>query len=166
MKGTLRMDACPQRRFCDKIEFIPERGRPPAQSTDPAARRRDVIYAVLGDPLRRRLLEMMADGTPRHANGCARHLGKRISATINHSDNLREAGLVDASTDPDDSRRQLYTLSPQVQLRRDPAGEVEMDFGCCVLRLPAPPVASATLDCGSLLPLSGVQPAGRRVRTE
>jgi hypothetical protein len=32
---------------------MPKRSRPPAQSTDPAARRRDVIFAVLGDPLRR-----------------------------------------------------------------------------------------------------------------
>ena len=145
---------------------MPKRSRPPAQSTDPAARRRDVIFAVLGDPLRRRLLELMADGTPRHANGCARHLSKRISATIKHMGNLREAELVDTSPDPDDSRRQLYTLSPQVQVRGDAAAGVEMDFGCCVLRLPATPVAFATLDCGSLLPLSGVQPAGRRVCTE
>jgi predicted transcriptional regulator len=84
---------------------MPKRSRPPAQSTDPAARRRDVIFAVLGDPLRRRLLELMADGMPRHANGCARHLSKRISATIKHLGNLREAELVDTSPDPDDSRR-------------------------------------------------------------
>ena len=117
---------------------MPKRSRPPAHTTDPAARRRDVIFAVLGDPLRRRLLELLSDGKPRHANACSRHLSKRISATIKHLGNLREAGLVDTSADPADSRRQLYTLSPQVQIRRHPAAEVEMDFGCCVLRLPTP----------------------------
>ena len=48
---------------------------------------------------------------------------------------LRDAALVEMSPDPDDSRRQLYTLSPQVQVRRSDAGAIEMDFGCCVLRL-------------------------------
>ena len=118
---------------------MPKRSRPPAHTTDPAASRRDVIFAVLGDPLRRRLLELLADGKPRHANACARHLSKRLSATLKHLASLREAGLVDSNPDPADSRRQLYTLNPQVQVRPNSVAEVEMDFGCCVLRLAGQP---------------------------
>jgi hypothetical protein len=46
------------------------------------------------------------------------------------------------SPDPADSRRQLYTLSPQVQVRRSDAGAVEMDFDCCVLRMKGPVVTN------------------------
>lgn len=48
--------------------------------------------------------------------------------------------LIEMSPDPVDSRRQLYTLSPQVQVRRSESGAIEMDFGCCVLRLDRPVV--------------------------
>lgn len=48
--------------------------------------------------------------------------------------------LAEMSPDPADSRRQLDTLSPQVQVRRSEAGDTEMDFGCCVLRLVGPVV--------------------------
>lgn len=121
---------------------MPKRSRPPAHANDPAAARRDVIFAVLADPLRRRLLEQLADGKPRTATACAGHLAKRLQATIKHLVVLREAALVEMSPDPTDSRRQLYTLSPQVQVRRSDAGTIEMDFGCCVLRMGGPVVAS------------------------
>jgi hypothetical protein len=50
--------------------------------------------------------------------------------------------LIEMSPDPVDSRRQLYTLNPQVQVHRSDAGAIEMDFGCCVLRMAGPVVAS------------------------
>jgi hypothetical protein len=51
--------------------------------------------------------------------------------------------FAEMSPDPADSRRQLYTLSPQVQVRRTDAGAVEMDFGCGVLRMKGPVAVSA-----------------------
>jgi DNA-binding transcriptional ArsR family regulator len=116
---------------------MPKRSRPPAHATDPAAARRDVVFAALADPLRRRLLEQLADGKPHTATACAGHLAKRLQATI------RDAALVEMSPDPADSRRQLYTLSPQIQVRRSDAGAIEMDFGGCVLRLAGTVVTSA-----------------------
>lgn len=127
-----------RRRRHGKTPSMPKRSRPPAHATDPAAARRDVVFAALADPLRRRLLEQLADGKPRTASACARHLAKRLQATIKHLVQLRDAALVEMSPDPADSRRQLYTLSPQVQVRRSDAGDIEMDFGCCVLRLEGP----------------------------
>jgi len=135
-------DAWQRRRRHGKTRSMPKRSRPPAHATDPAAARRDVVFAALADPLRRRLLEQLADGKPHAATTCARHLGKRLQATIKHLVHLRDAALVEMSPDPADSRRQLYTLSPQVQVRRSESGAVEMDFGCCVLRLAGPMVAS------------------------
>lgn len=38
------------------------------------------------------------------------------------------------SRDPVDERRQLYSLTPAVQVRHTEAG-LEMDFGCCVFRV-------------------------------
>jgi DNA-binding transcriptional ArsR family regulator len=127
-----------RRRRHGKTLPMPKRSRPPAHATDPAAARRDVVFAALADPLRRRLLEQLADGKPRTATACAGHLAKRLQATIKHLVQLRDAALVEMSPDPADSRRQLYTLSPQVQVRRSDAGAVEMDFGCCVLRMEGP----------------------------
>lgn len=43
--------------------------------------------------------------------------------------------FIEMSPDPADSRRQIYTLSPQVQVHRSESGALEMDFGYCVLRL-------------------------------
>ena len=131
-----------RRRRHGKTRSMPKRSRPPAHATDPAAARRDVVFAALADPLRRRLLEQLADGKPHTATTCARHLGKRLQATIKHLVHLRDAALVEMSPDPSDSRRQLYTLSPQVQVRRSDAGAVEMDFDCCVLRMKGPVVTN------------------------
>jgi len=131
-----------RRRRHGKTRSMPKRSRPPAHATDPAAARRDVVFAALADPLRRRLLEQLADGKPHTATACAGHLAKRLQATIKHLVHLRDAALVEMSPDPADSRRQLYTLSPQVQVRQSDAGAIEMDFGCCVLRMEGPSVTT------------------------
>lgn len=94
--------------------------------------------------MRCRLLEQLADGRPRTATACAGHLAKRLQATIKHLlVQLLDAALVEMSPDPADSRRQLYTLSPQVQVRRSESGAIEMDSGCCVLRMAGAVVTSA-----------------------
>ena len=136
--ATPENGAWQRRRRHGKTRSMPKRSRPPAHATDPAAARRDLVFAALADPLRRRLLEQLADGKPRTATTCAGHLAKRLQATIKHLVHLRDAALVEMRPDPVDSRRQLYTLSPQVQVRRSDAGAIEMDFGCCVLRMEGP----------------------------
>ena len=120
-----------------------KRSRSPDNGSDPAQRQRDVLFALLADPVRRRILELLADGKPHTASGAARHVSRRLDAALKHLIVLREAGVAISQPDPADSRRQLYTLSPQVQVRRNDAGAVEMDFGCCVLRMAGAVVTSA-----------------------
>lgn len=111
------------------------RSRIPAHVTDPASARRDVVFALLADPVRRRILELLADRQPRTASTCAQAVGKRLDAALKHLVALRDAAVVSSEPDPVDSRRQLYTLKPDIDVRISAQGQREMDFGCAVLRL-------------------------------
>ena len=53
---------------------------------------------------------------------------------MNHLLERKAVRLVTMAHDPLKERRQLYTLSRAVQVRRTEAG-LEMDFGWCLLRL-------------------------------
>ena len=54
----------------------------------------DTVYAALGDPRRRRLLQILADGQGRTATALAGSVSKRLDAKLKHLTNLRGAGLV------------------------------------------------------------------------
>lgn len=114
---------------------MPKRSRSPADGTDPVQRRRDVLFALLADPVRRRILELLADGKPHTASGAARHVRRRLDAALKHLIALREAGVAISQPDPVDSRRQLYTLAPHFPMQRSETGPVEVDLGCCLVRL-------------------------------
>ena len=114
---------------------MPRRSRSPAVASDPVQRNRDVIFALLADPVRRRVLEMLADGQPHTATSSARHVGRRLDAVLKHLIALRDAGLVTTRPDPADSRRQLYTLASHLPVRKNEAGQTEIEFGCCLVRL-------------------------------
>jgi DNA-binding transcriptional ArsR family regulator len=111
------------------------RSRSPAAANDSAGQRRDLIFALLADPVRRRILELLSDGKPHSATSCARHVRRRLDAALKHLIALREARVITTRADPVDCRRQLYTLSEQIPVRKSESGTVEMDFGCCLLRL-------------------------------
>jgi len=111
------------------------RSRSPAAANDAGAQSRDLIFALLADPVRRRLLELLADGNPHTATSCARHVRRRLDAALKHLIALREAHVITTRPDPVDSRRQLYTLAEHIPVQKSDAGPVEMDFGCCLLRL-------------------------------
>ncbi|MEY2521088.1 MAG: Helix-turn-helix domain [Verrucomicrobiota bacterium] len=96
--------------------------------------RADTVFAMLADARRRRLLETLASGVARPASKLAGAAGRRLDATLKHLTALRESGLVIAQPDPQDGRRQLYSLSPNLTVRPVDGGQ-EIDFGCCVLRL-------------------------------
>ena len=93
----------------------------------------DTVFAALGDRTRRRLLLAMSDGQPRRCTALTSSSGKRFDATLKHLIALRNAGLIVASPDPTDSRRQLYTLAPSVKVAGTPEGRT-MDFGYCFVR--------------------------------
>lgn len=61
-----------------------------------------------------------------------------MDAALKQLISLRDAAVVTSRPDPMDSRRQLYTLKPEITLRTAESGLREMDFGCAVLRTEAP----------------------------
>lgn len=93
----------------------------------------DTVYAALGDPTRRRLLQILADGQGRTATTLAGNVGKRLDATLKHLVALRGAGLVITAENPQDGRRLLYHLSPSIPVKKTDTGW-EMDFGYCLVR--------------------------------
>jgi DNA-binding transcriptional ArsR family regulator len=94
----------------------------------------DAVFAMLADPVRRRLIETLAAGIPRRASSLAPGVSRRLDAALKHLTALRDAGLLVTQDDPQDRRRQLYSLSPNITVRPTQSGQ-EIDFGCCVLRV-------------------------------
>ena len=101
---------------------------------EPAALNANEVFSILGNEKRRRLLVALADGVGRAASQLAPLISRTQDATMKHLLEMKAARLVTMARDPVDERRQLYTLSPAVQVRRTEAG-LEMDFGCCLIRL-------------------------------
>jgi hypothetical protein len=60
--------------------------------------------------------------------------GSCRDASLKHLTTLRGSGLIIAQPDPQDGRRQIYSLPPSVTVRSVADG-LEIDFGCCVLQL-------------------------------
>jgi predicted transcriptional regulator len=92
------------------------------------------VFAMLADPVRRRLLQALASGLPLSASALKEGSGRRLDAVLKHLTALRASGLVVNAEDARDRRRQLYFLSPNVTVRIIEGGQ-EIDFGCAVLRL-------------------------------
>jgi DNA-binding transcriptional ArsR family regulator len=93
----------------------------------------DTIYATLGDPTRRRILQILAPGKGLTATILAGNVGKRLDATLKHLVSLRGAGLVITSENPADGRRLLYHLAPAIPVVKTETGW-DMDFGYCLVR--------------------------------
>jgi len=94
----------------------------------------DVIFPLLADPVRRRLLLAVARGGGQPASVLKDAANRRLDATLKHLTALRAAGLLVTRPDKQDGRRMLYGLAPGVPLVMAPEGAV-LDFGFCVLRL-------------------------------
>lgn len=115
------------RRMSEPILPLPAAAQSPRWNAD-------LVFAALGDPVRRRILQVLADGKPRTATDLKGSARRRLDATLKHLVALRAGGLVVTQANPVDGRRQLYTLSPHVTVMRNAAGGIEMDFGLCVVR--------------------------------
>ena len=95
----------------------------------------DLIFSLLSDPVRRRLLLNLARcGVGQAASQLNGGVGRRLDATLKHLTALRNAGLLVTQPDKVDARRMLYSLSPAVPLVKTETGSV-IDFGFCSLRL-------------------------------
>lgn len=102
---------------------------PPDGGFDP-----NLVFPVLGHEKRRRILVVLAGGVGRASSELAPVIGLSQDATLKQLIELRTAGLVKMARDPNDERRQLYTLSPAIIVKRTDSG-LELDFGCCVVRV-------------------------------
>lgn len=69
----------------------------------------DATLAALGEPSRRRLVELLRDG-PRRAGELAAALRMTPPATSRHLRVLRSSGLVEVTGSADDARLRLYRL--------------------------------------------------------
>ena len=78
----------------------------------------DATLAALADPVRRRVVELLAE-RPRRAGELAGELGATPSTLSKHLRVLRERGLVNETHPEFDARVRIYALSsaPMVELR-------------------------------------------------
>ncbi len=113
---------------------MPNRSRPPTPAPGATGPNPDVIFAALGDPVRRRILQALADRKPRTAGELGGLVTRRISATLKHLNVLRDAGLIVAQRNPQDGLRQHYVLAANIPVTKTERG-TEMDFDCCVVRI-------------------------------
>lgn len=106
---------------------------PPPPEVDPLDP--DEVFSMLGNPIRRRILLALTQGPGLAASQLGTVVERTQDATLKHLNALRAARLVHMETEPEDHRRQRYTLSPAIQLRPADAPVQELDFGCCLWRV-------------------------------
>jgi hypothetical protein len=88
---------------------------------------------MLGDPVRRRLLQSVARNGALPATRLVSAAQRRLDATLKQLVTLRDAGLLVATPDPQDARRMLYALASTVPVTKTESG-LMIDFGFCLLR--------------------------------
>jgi len=72
----------------------------------------DRVLAVLADPHRRRIIELLRE-KPRRAGELARAIGLNPPALSRHLRALRTSGLIEESHPAFDARVRVYTLQPK-----------------------------------------------------
>ena len=93
----------------------------------------DTVYAALGDPTRRRLLQILADGQGRTATVLAGTSASHPDPRWNPPTPPGAAAPLTPAENPQDGRRLLYHLAPAIPATKTERGW-EMDFGYCLVR--------------------------------
>lgn len=78
----------------------------------PISSRVDTTLAALADPTRRQVVDLLREG-PRRAGELAAASGTSTPAMSRHLRLLRQSGLVEAGSNPDDARLRVYRLRPE-----------------------------------------------------
>ena len=90
---------------------------------------------ALAEPKRRAILKLLADQGPLGVQQIAAALGRQETLIGRHLIALRQAGLINAVSDPaGDGRRQYYQIPPHLRFL-DASGRTVLDFGIVALRL-------------------------------
>lgn len=113
---------------------MPDATLPPAPSANASSCDPDLIFPMLADPVRRRLLLAVARNGGQPASVLKDGVGRRLDATLKQLKAMLDAGLLVATPDRVDKRRMLYALAPSVPVVKTETGAV-IDFGFCLLRL-------------------------------
>jgi len=127
-----KLAACAEAGGLAHHTLMSENTLPPATVGPVPAWNPDVIFTLLGQPVRRRLLVTLASGGAFAASSMQGGVGRRLDATLKHLTRLQKAGFLVASPDRVDKRRMLYGLAPSVPVIKTATGTA-IDFGCCLL---------------------------------
>lgn len=95
---------------------------------------KNLIFFVLNDEIRRKVLRELAQRGPKPANELSGGVARTPDVVLKHLVTLRTAGLITMHPNPSDRRRSIYALSPDFPMTTTPEGKV-VDFGFCILRL-------------------------------
>jgi DNA-binding transcriptional ArsR family regulator len=120
-----------------RIMSLPVDASVPAVSASPAAVfDPNAVFSILSDATRRHILSQLTGGATLGATELAVGTGRSANLVNKHLMLMRDAGLVTGIESPvkGDRRRSLFTLVPALR-PADPAAR-ELDFGCCLLRVP------------------------------
>ena len=88
----------------------------------------DLIYATLGDPVRRRLLFALAKSGPKIGAELKVSGGRPLGATLKQLAALCKLGFVKKLPNPKDGRQPLYVIDPSVPVQDSPTGKC-LHFG-------------------------------------
>lgn len=88
----------------------------------------DRIFMILADPTKRKLLHLLAKNGPKAASELCDLVARSQDATFKHLVGMHSAHLVTMEPDRRDRRRQVYSLSPRLPIKKTDTGLV-LDFG-------------------------------------
>ncbi|MBL9180136.1 MAG: helix-turn-helix transcriptional regulator [Verrucomicrobiaceae bacterium] len=94
----------------------------------------DTVFLALSDPTRRQILSALFDGQPHAVAGMGGSQAKRRDLLRKHCEVLAKSGLILREDHPQDARRSVYQLAPQMKPLTTPEGVRILDFGCCIVR--------------------------------
>ncbi len=104
----------------------------PAPALSPSGWNPDVVFATLADPVRRRILLVLADGIGRTSSQIAPSCHRKTDAVLKHLIIMRQAGWVQMLPAVPGRRGNVYALSPAVPVETTETG-LRFNFGCCTV---------------------------------
>ena len=93
----------------------------------------DLVFSMAGDPLRRRLLLILAKGGAKTGFELKSNVGRQLGTALKQLAILCKAGMVIKLPNPKDGRQPLYQLAPNITVINTAKGP-EIDFGSGVVR--------------------------------
>lgn len=134
--GQFSLQAAPFHEILRRMNSETSSNSAAAVGTSVSAPRIDPrrLFVVLSNPLRLKLLKLMAVGRPLSATEAASIMHRDIDIVIQHMRILRDAGLLTWKHSDQDARFLFYSLKPEWRTQPN-----ILDFGFCRIDLSAIP---------------------------